>query len=340
MNVRRIAQLLPLVAIIYLVGPVGFQVLNASGTTGAAEYRQLETAARTLNAAEVVNWQSLASAWSRPDTASTPIVLTYHDVAEDSESEYAVTPLQFAEQMNGLAAAGAHVMTAEEFRAFQDGAPAAPRSVLITFDDGTLGVWRYAEPILRSHNFPAVAFVITGSVGTRWPYYMGWPQIDELVATGRWAIEAHTHLGHRKIATGGNGETGSFLSSLLWLPEGAGRLETLDEYRDRIVADLDSCVEQLRLRGMGRAGLFAYPFSDFGAASNDVLAPVMLDALIRQRFGASFNTGINPLALRGPFQYNRLTVARPTTSVLLMDQLTQIIDRNFTVLAQRSNRPA
>ena len=100
MNVRRIAQLLPLVAIIYLVGPVGFQVLNASGTTGAAEYRQLETAARTLNAAEVVNWQSLASAWSRPDTASTPIVLTYHDVAEDSDSEYAVTPLQFAEQIS------------------------------------------------------------------------------------------------------------------------------------------------------------------------------------------------------------------------------------------------
>ena len=55
MNVRRVARFLPLVAIVYLVGPVGFQVLNASGSTGAVEFRQLETAARTLNAAEVVN---------------------------------------------------------------------------------------------------------------------------------------------------------------------------------------------------------------------------------------------------------------------------------------------
>ena len=42
----------------------------------------------------------------------------------------------------------------------------------------------------------ATAFIITGFVGTHAPYYMTWDQITELQNSGRWDIEAHTHLGH------------------------------------------------------------------------------------------------------------------------------------------------
>ena len=326
MNVRRVARLLPFVALLYLVGPVGFQLVGGGSSAGAADYHQVKTKARQFNAAELRNWRALGDTWANPELIGIPIVLTYHDVAEDSESEYAVTPLQFAEHMDGLAAAGAHVITAAEYRSFQQGGSLPPRSVMITFDDGTLGVWRYAEPILKAHNFPAVAFVITGFVGTRRPYYMNWDEIDQLSATGRWSIEAHTHLGHRKVPTSASGDSGSFLSHLEWLPE--GRLESLGEYRVRVGGDLDAGLAELRKHGHGKAGLFAYPFSDFGSVSNDPQVPKLLDEMIRARFSASFNTGLNPLPLRGPFQYNRLTVTRPTGSGVFMEKLIQIMDFN------------
>ena len=74
-----------------------------------------------------------------------------------------------------------------------------PHSVMITFDDGAKGVWQYADPVLARYDLHATAFIITGFVGTHAPYYMTWDEIAELHDSGRWDIEAHTHLGHVQV---------------------------------------------------------------------------------------------------------------------------------------------
>jgi biofilm PGA synthesis lipoprotein PgaB len=188
-----------------------------------------------------------------------PVILTYHNVGY-SNSEYSVTPESFATQMELLAEAGWTTITAAQLEGWLAGQPLPSHSVLVTFDDGVRGVWQYADQILARHQQHAVAFIITGFVGTSAPYYMTWPEITALHNTGRWDIEAHTHVGHGQVQIDAAGNQGPFLTSLRYLPE-QRRMETLEEYQNRIRADLVECKRQLALHGMGDAALFAYPFS-------------------------------------------------------------------------------
>ncbi|MDD5005987.1 MAG: polysaccharide deacetylase family protein [Candidatus Omnitrophica bacterium] len=41
-----------------------------------------------------------------------------------------------------------------------------PRSILLTFDDGSVDCYNYAFPILKKYNLPAIVFLATGYIGT------------------------------------------------------------------------------------------------------------------------------------------------------------------------------
>ncbi len=188
-----------------------------------------------------------------------PIVLTYHDIGYNS-SEYTVTPEAFASQMQLLADAGWQTLSAGQLSDWLDGKPLPPHSVQITFDDGAHGIWQYADPILARNNQRAVAYVITGFVGTRNPYYATWSELTRMHASGRWDIQAHTHLGHIEIPTDAAGHTGPFLTNLQYLPE-ANRVETPSEFRTRVSEDLLESKKQLVTHGFPEPQFFAYPFS-------------------------------------------------------------------------------
>lgn len=64
------------------------------------------------------------------------------------------------------------------------------RSVAISFDDGQLGQFAYALPILTAHATSATFFVTTSWVGR--PGYMSWDQLREMKAAGM-SIQSHTH---------------------------------------------------------------------------------------------------------------------------------------------------
>ncbi|MEE9416175.1 MAG: polysaccharide deacetylase family protein, partial [Acidimicrobiales bacterium] len=178
----------------------------------------------TLTAAEVDRYRELAAAGG----SDVPLLLSYHDVrppdAEDlveqdellrleelgddtgAEDIYTVTPDLFADQMAMLRSAGYTTITTAEFVAWLDGEPLSDKSVLLTFDDGTSGLWRYVDPILEEHGMVATAFIITGRVGTARPYYLSWEELDLMAESGRWDIESHTHLGHDRIDISAQGE--------------------------------------------------------------------------------------------------------------------------------------
>src|SRR6202012_3616560 len=133
-----------------------------------------------------------------------PIIVTYHDIAVKG-TQYTVTPAAFAAQMRVLHDSGWHTLPAAQFAAWLHGAPLPPRSLLLTFDDGARGVYRYADPVLRHYGLHGIAFLITGWVGTDQPYYMTWPKLHKLQADGHWDLEAHTHLGHGFVASNAKG---------------------------------------------------------------------------------------------------------------------------------------
>ncbi len=268
---------------------------------------------------------TLVKLWDSGD--GHPLILAYHDIATDSTSPYAVRPQQFTEQMAALSAAGAHTLTANEFAGFVAGKAVPPRSVLLTFDDGTRGVWRYADGALALYKFHAVSFVVNSFVGTNAPYYMTWDEIDALHRNGRWDIENHTSAGHRKVATDVAGTKESFVSHRMWLAD-QRRLETVSEFRTRVASDLDQAIADLRTRGYGSGKLFAFPFSDSGATAGDQAVVAAIHNLVTSRFVAVMNDDVKPLSSGGPFQFNRLDIQATTTTATFIDGLSQVIALN------------
>jgi poly-beta-1,6-N-acetyl-D-glucosamine N-deacetylase len=191
---RTLVSFLSVLALLYLVVPTAFQV----GVERAKPILSQETTPlATVDAAELGAIPSMFDAWRL--IGDRPIVISYHDISPIASSSYTVTPARFAEQMALLDALGVHTLSASEYRAYTEGKPVPPRSVMITFDDGTRGVYRFADKVLAQHKFRAVSFIITGFIGTRAPYYMTWNEIDQLDRSGRWDFEAHTHVGHARI---------------------------------------------------------------------------------------------------------------------------------------------
>ena len=133
--------------------------------------------------------------------------LMYHDVAPAPDpANYASTygynlqyqltvpPDQFAQQMTWLAQNDYHpISLARLTDALYDGLPLPPNPIVITFDDGFLGQYTNALPILQSHGFTATFFVCTGLENwiTKGQQYVNWPQLRQMAADGFW-IEDHT----------------------------------------------------------------------------------------------------------------------------------------------------
>ncbi|MFD7816441.1 polysaccharide deacetylase family protein [Streptomyces sp. NPDC059785] len=258
-----------------------------------------------------------------------PVVLAYHDVAPDAGGRYTVTPRSLDAQLSALRAAGYRTLSTAEFTAYlRTGRPPARRSVYLTFDDGTRGLWVHADPILAKYRMKAAAYLITGLVGTHRPYYLSWQETARMAGSGRWDFQAHTRHSHRRAPVDASGRTGSVLANRLWLPA-RGRLETEDEYRRRIEADLDGSARDLADHGLPAARLFAYPFSETAQRTNLAGRDVsLLQRLLRARFAAALtNTAPRPLPA-GPRaaaagQAQRLEVLSSTTPARLLRQVSE-----------------
>jgi peptidoglycan/xylan/chitin deacetylase (PgdA/CDA1 family) len=96
-------------------------------------------------------------------------VLAYHAVPDaDAFESQARFLARFMNPISGERAA----------RAIQGSSNLPPRAVLVTFDDGDPTVLTKAAPILARRGIPAVAFVVTGVLGSDRP---PWPQEVELL---------------------------------------------------------------------------------------------------------------------------------------------------------------
>ena len=96
-------------------------------------------------------------------------ILEYHVIGFRSagsplEGLY-ITPSQLRAQVAWLAANGWHTVTLGAVARFWLNRVALPRKpIVLSFDDGYPGDWRYALPILRSHRFIGVLNLQIGNL--------------------------------------------------------------------------------------------------------------------------------------------------------------------------------
>jgi peptidoglycan/xylan/chitin deacetylase (PgdA/CDA1 family) len=133
-----------------------------------------------------------ARLWTK-GTAEVPVIM-YHDVTSRPTIWFDLTTSEFRRQMAALKAAKANVVTLDAIvEHYRDGKPLPERAIALTFDDGTLGNFTDALPILQEYGYPATFFVHTGYVGVPTSKeHMTWDQLREAEQTGLISVQPHT----------------------------------------------------------------------------------------------------------------------------------------------------
>jgi peptidoglycan/xylan/chitin deacetylase (PgdA/CDA1 family) len=148
--------------------------------------------------------QAAESVWSQPGEVA---VLMYHSIGTSATrkfSRFVVHPREFAAQVEYLATAGYHPVTAAELVSSRSGGQLPPRPVVLTFDDAYTDFYSAALPVLRAHGFRATLYVPTAYVGatTAFNVSMGeqnravlsWQALGDIAAEGvEVAAHSHTH---------------------------------------------------------------------------------------------------------------------------------------------------
>ncbi|UIX29795.1 polysaccharide deacetylase family protein [Streptomyces sp. GQFP] len=245
-----------LAAVTALVLAVPFTVAWRQHVDRRNVTRQESTPAALIDAATTARWKALGA---RLPGRAAPVILTYHDIQKNTPSRYVVGPAQFERQLAALRTAGYHTLTTDEFVTYLLGGPVPPRSVMLTFDDGTHGLWTYGDRILARHGMTAVSFLITGRVGRHRPYYLSWQEIARMSRSGRWDFQNHTHDLHSRTP-GPDGRLGSRLANRIHLAS-TGQLESVEHYERRVRGDFTESLRDFERHGLPRSRLFAYPFS-------------------------------------------------------------------------------
>lgn len=143
-------------------------------------------------------------------------ILMYHHVSPAS-GLVTVSPDVFRSQIASLAVAGWKTIGATDIERFFRGEPMAPRTCVITFDDGYLDNYFHAYPVLQEFGMTALLFVVTGWLGDGMPRkgttenpnhakcmqyvhageydsaFMRWSEAEIALASGVFEFHSHTH---------------------------------------------------------------------------------------------------------------------------------------------------
>ncbi|MGB9793264.1 MAG: polysaccharide deacetylase family protein [Thermacetogeniaceae bacterium] len=190
------------------------------------------------------------------------IVLMYHNIDPQASGNGAITPERFKEDLVLLKEKGFNFISAEQLAAFLDGrGDVPPNAILLTFDDGYEGTYRYAFPVLREEHVPAVVFIIEGFMGTR-RGMLTWQQVELLEKSGLVTIGGHTFDQHYRIP----GRDGMSLIPVTITPirdPRTGEEETAADYEKRMLKDSLEAQHVLYARLGHTTPYFAYPYGAY-----------------------------------------------------------------------------
>ncbi|MBI2095483.1 MAG: polysaccharide deacetylase family protein [Candidatus Omnitrophica bacterium] len=157
-----------------------------------------------LKTAAVLGVAALLYAWVA-SARETPVLMYHRISSSESPSSLHVLPEDFEKQMEFLKVHRYRVVPLAELAGrILEKKPVPPKTVAITFDDGSLDNFQNAFPVLKNMGFPATIFMITENIGKE-----GWLSEEDLriLDESGIAIGSHTvthaflpELGTEKVA--------------------------------------------------------------------------------------------------------------------------------------------
>jgi peptidoglycan/xylan/chitin deacetylase (PgdA/CDA1 family) len=192
--VRRDAATVTIVLMLVAISLTGCRSASTSSSAASEPYPYGSQTPRTTPA-----FKAPAQVPANVDPNLSVPILMYHEVAPHTPGMDAlklsllVTPEQFAQQMQYLKDHGFTTITLDDWMAARAGRETLPRNpVVLTFDDGRLGVYQNAFPVLERNGQKAILFLITDEVGRVVKGYLDWPMVLEMQSTGLITFGSHT----------------------------------------------------------------------------------------------------------------------------------------------------
>lgn len=228
-------------------------------------------------------------------------VLLFHrvDKKADPNNPYLITVDRLRGIFKAIKDAGFRTITIEDLNAYYRQERELPKkSFLLTFDDGYVSNKLYVDPLLEEFGFHAVLFLNILMQEEEKKGYLSWRELSKLYETGRWDFQAHGYRYHSSIPIDAKGNRAEFAANLMWL-EKEKRLETLEEYKNRLYNDLKFLKKTLEEKFPGDNIIaFAFPFGEIGYSAvnlNPVFATAANYEVVKKLFSLSFAANIqNP----------------------------------------------
>jgi len=216
------------------------------------------------------------------------IVLSYHNIEETQGHELgtdslSVSSTELAKQFSWLKQHGYQIVSIDDIQAAQNQQRALPeKSVLLSFDDGYLGFYENAFPLLKLFNYPAVLAVMgkwletssddTVMYGTR-PvhrnYFLDWQQIREMADSGLVEVASHSYNLHHGILGNPQGNQQPAAITRRYDAD-SGRYENDSDYRQRIRSDLANSIEQITNNAGQRPRVLVWPYGAYNRVTIDI----------------------------------------------------------------------
>lgn len=127
-------------------------------------------------------------------SAKVPVIM-YHDILPEKIVFFDVTAAELEEDFKFIKANGITPITPDQLvMHLKTGMPLPPKPVLLTFDDGYVGHYQYAYPLLKKYGYPAMFSIFTDKVDGKKAgrSTVTWAQLKEMVADPLITIASHS----------------------------------------------------------------------------------------------------------------------------------------------------
>jgi len=239
---------------------------------------------------------------------TTMVILTYHKIRDVAN---------FERQIDYLVRKKYNLLSLSDFLSGYSARTLTSRDVLITFDDGDYSILDHALPVLKKFSCPAVAFVVTGLIGTDEPFW--WDEIEFHTHDVGKVQEAKRVMNNERLNLLKNIRSASKKPPLKYRQLTVEELRKLEQggvaianhshthpMLDKLDApdiakELQESVTFLRANGFAFCDIFAYPNGNWTRATEKVLNEQNM------RMAFLFDHRLN-LADDTPFRISRLSV--------------------------------